>query len=70
MVDRFTYKDLENLVKNGLVFWKWQERQWRILISQRPENKDKEPPYFFINKDGSNYLKETNEIDNQRRNGS
>ncbi|MGV3766784.1 MAG: hypothetical protein ACO1NW_11705 [Chitinophagaceae bacterium] len=65
MVDRFTYKDLESLVKNGLVFWKWQERQWRILISQRPENKDKEPPEYFLTQEGSNYLKQTNKAENQ-----
>jgi|GEM_PF-2680149 len=58
MVDKFTYKDLEHLVKNGLVNWKWQERQWRILISQRKENKDQEPPDFFVTHESSNYLKE------------
>lgn len=70
MVDKFTYKDLENLVKNGLVYWKWQERQWRILISQRPENKNEEPPEFFLTQEGSNYLKEAKENDLKRRNAS
>lgn len=58
MVDKFTYKDLSNLVKNGFIYWKWQERQWRILISQRPENKSHEPPDFFVTQEGSGYLQE------------
>ena len=70
MVEKFTYKDLENLVKNGLVYWKWQERQWRILISQRNENKNNEPPEFFLTQEGSNYLKEAKENDLKRTNAS
>jgi hypothetical protein len=33
----FTYKDLERLCKNGFIYWKWQETQWRYLICRRPE---------------------------------
>lgn len=55
IVDSFTYNDLENLCRNEVIFWKWQERQWRILISQRPENKPTAPPEYFTKTDLSPY---------------
>lgn len=47
-IESFTYKDLEYMCKNEVVLSKWQERQWRVLICQRPENKNLEPPEYFV----------------------
>lgn len=47
-VERFTYDDLKNLVANGVIYWHWQETQWRYAICQRPENRDVAPPPAFL----------------------
>lgn len=47
-VDRFTYNDLRHLADNGFLFFQWQEQQWRLLICQRPENRDVDPPPYFV----------------------
>ena len=57
-IDKFTYKDLEYLCDNQVVYWKWQEKQWRILMCQRPENKNVEPPDYFVKSELSPYLQE------------
>lgn len=57
-IEKFTYQDLKNLCLNGVIFWKWQERQWRILICQRPENKTVIPPEYFIETEWSPYQQE------------
>jgi hypothetical protein len=48
-IDRFTYEDLRRLAANGFFYFQWQEKQWRLLICQRPENKDVDPPPYFVN---------------------
>ena len=47
-VKSFTYEDLRRLAKNGFVYWRWQEKQWRLLICQRPENRELDPPDYFV----------------------
>jgi len=47
-VDRFTYADLGRLAANGFFYFQWQEKQWRLIICQRPENKDTDPPPYFV----------------------
>jgi hypothetical protein len=46
-VDKFTYEDVKRLCDNDFINWRWQEKQWRILISQLPENRGIDPPGFF-----------------------
>lgn len=46
--ERFTYDDLRRFAKNGLIYWRWQETQWRLLICQRPENREIDPPDYFV----------------------
>jgi len=47
---KFSYIDLENLCKNKIISTEWQEKQWRILICHRKENRDIIPPPYFISK--------------------
>lgn len=46
-VDRFTYEDLKILCENGLIYWHWQEKQWRNIICRRPENVGSKVPEYF-----------------------
>jgi hypothetical protein len=39
---------LRNLVANGVIYWHWQETQWRYAICRRPENRDVTPPPAFL----------------------
>ena len=64
----FTYKDLENLCLNQVIFWKWQERQWRILISQRPENKNITPPEYFTKIELSPFEQQKRKMINEGQN--
>jgi len=48
---RFTYSDLERLVRAQTVQTGWEELIWRDLISLRAENAKVQPPDFFIQDD-------------------
>ena len=45
---KFTYTDLEKMVKNKFVNSHWQEKVWRNLISNRPENRNTSVPDFYL----------------------
>jgi hypothetical protein len=47
IVDKFTYEDLKRLCDNEFIVWRWQEKQWRLIISQRKENRSTDPPPYF-----------------------
>jgi len=47
-IETFTYEDLRRLAANGFIYWRWQEEQWRLLICQRPENRNTDPPEYFV----------------------
>jgi len=44
----FTYGDLKTLVQNRVITSKWEERIWRNLIGQRPENRNAHVPDNYI----------------------
>jgi hypothetical protein len=47
-VESFTYEDLRRLAANNFFYFQWQEQQWRLLICQRPENRNVDPPPYFV----------------------
>lgn len=44
LVDTFTYEDLKKLCNTSLISYQWQEEFWRVLVSQREENRKKPLP--------------------------
>lgn len=57
--DEFSYDDLKRLCDNGFIYWEWQEKQWRLMMCRRPENRKVDPPpYFTTGKGDPFYLRE------------
>lgn len=44
----FTFKDLNHLIKAGVITTYWEEGIWRAVIGYRPENQGEEPPPYFL----------------------
>jgi hypothetical protein len=61
-VESFTYDDVKRLCDNGVIESAWQEKQWRILICQRPENRQVDPPAYFVPEQGKNPILKSDDI--------
>ena len=59
-VEQFTYDDLKKLCDNRFIYWRWQEKQWRYHICQRPENIQRDVPDFFTKEDSRPFQEDAN----------